>query len=1197
MPLAVRLTEQPGSIDNSSPLSLKRLQLPRMTSWRPFGYYAALLATTAGVLLKFGLGSKVLPGTYVTAYAAVLISAWYGGFGPGCLATVVSAAVAWGAFLGSAPTGLADIGVFVFRTVVFLVAGASTSWFTSQIQQFRRDLEARVEQRTAALSATQRRLLAEAEERQHAEQRFRSAFEYAPVGLALVGLDGRTFRVNRALCDMLGYSEQELLSFPVWAVTQPDDMMMTIDQLQRLVEGEIQRWELEKRFVHKKGHIVWGLSTGSLMRDSAGTPLYVISQLQDITARKQAEVALQEERNFASAVVDTVGALVGVVDCDGRIVRFNRACERTLGYAAAEVIGRCFWDLLPVAEEVGPAKAVFSLLLAGKWPHDYETYWLKKDGTRCWLMWSTAFLRDEQGTVRYVVGSGIDITERKQAEAALRASEERVQHAFDSAPIGMTLVGLDDAPLRVNPALCKMLGYSEEELLRKPVPEVTHPEDMEAAYRDRSRLLAGEVTSYQAERRYFHKLGHVVWAQLDVSLVRAPDGTPLYLVTQLQDITARKQAEQALRESEERFQNAFQYAPIGIALVGLDRRFLQVNRALCDILGYAERELLALPYTDLVHPEERTHAIADAARVIASEVPSYHSERRYLHKSGGVIHAGVNLSRLHDHLGNPVYCVFQLQDITDRKRAEEMLRQAHDELEARVTQRTGELEVANKRIVDLLESMTAGFLAVDFESRVTYLNRGGEQMLQMSRDAVIGKDVWEVFPGARSSPFGEEYEKVRSERVPADVEAYYPPYNRWIRAHIYPTPDGVCSLFEDVTERHSEESAVLSGILQALNANLDVAEAFPAIAAGLRDLTNCDFSGLALFAEEGEEVRTVALSPTGTPLGSNARLRLSDLPAAPTVRAGRPYFVADMATEIHVPIMRTFYEHGYRSSLNLPLRGTHRVTGMLSLNWRRPGAGNAAQLPLLGQIADAVALATEKHQLFEQVRLGHERLRALSHRLLEVQEAERRHIARELHDEIGQYLTGLKLVLESVERDGPELRRRLGEAQQLVEDLVARVRELSLDLRPAMLDDLGLLPALLWLFDRYTVQTGVRVNFEHTGLEGRLPHDVETATYRIVQEALTNVARYAGVREVSVRARAEHDALRLSVTDWGTGFQPKRVLAARLTGGLAGIRERVLLLGGSLAVDSAPGAGTRLSAVLPLPPRSEMPAGAAACSP
>ena len=195
----------------------------------------------------------------------------------------------------------------------------------------------------------------------------------------------------------------------------------------------------------------------------------------------------------------------------------------------------------------------------------------------------------------------------------------------------------------------------------------------------------------------------------------------------------------------------------------------------------------------------------------------------------------------------------------------------------------------------------------------------------------------------------------------------------------------------------------------------------------------------------------------------------------------------------------------------------------------------------------------------------------------------RDNIARELHDEIGQHLTGINLLLGTVDHLSVEgAVKRLKEVRVLVDGLVARVRDVSLDLRPAMLDDFGVLTALSWLFGRYTAQTGIKVTFKHGALQQRFRAEQETAVYRIVQEALTNVARHAGVDSVNVDAWADDGILGVSITDQGTGFDVDAVLANGITGGLAGLRERAMLLGGRLAVESRPGAGTRLIAKLPL---------------
>ena len=209
-------------------------------------------------------------------------------------------------------------------------------------------------------------------------------------------------------------------------------------------------------------------------------------------------------------------------------------------------------------------------------------------------------------------------------------------------------------------------------------------------------------------------------------------------------------------------------------------------------------------------------------------------------------------------------------------------------------------------------------------------------------------------------------------------------------------------------------------------------------------------------------------------------------------------------------------------------------------------------------------------------------LRALSHRLVEIQEEERRAIGRELHDQTGQSLTALKLSLDravsSPAENGGSI---LGEAQAVLQELMAHVRDLSLDLWPSILDELGLLPALLWHFDRYSAQTQVRVNFEHAGLQRDLAPHISTAAYRIVQEALTNVARHARVDEVRIRAWTDKNTLYVRIEDQGTGFDPATLGISR-SSGLKGIRERGLLSGGKVTIESAPGAGTTVIAELPL---------------
>jgi PAS domain S-box-containing protein len=273
-----------------------------------------------------------------------------------------------------------------------------------------------------------------------------------------------------------------------------------------------------------------------------------------------------------------------------------------------------------------------------------------------------------------------------------------------------------------------------------------------------------------------------------------------------------------------------------------------------------------------------------------------------------------------------------------------------------------------------------------------------------------------------------------------------------------------------------------------------------------------------------------------------------------------------------------------RSEVGVPIRVGSKILGVLDIQSAELDAFDEDDVLALETLANQIAIAVANAQLYEEARDAQERLQILSRRLVDVQEAERRHIARELHDEVGQVLTGLKLILDlSARLPSDRIRDSLSEAQSLVGELVTLVRDLSLDLRPAMLDDLGLLPALLWLYERYTSQTQVQVRFRHTCLEGRrFTSDLETAVYRLVQEALTNVARHARVGEVGVQIQADRDSMWVQIEDQGIGFVPENVLRTSSSSGLVGMHERVALLGGRLTIRSRPGSGTQLAAKLPL---------------
>jgi PAS domain S-box-containing protein len=353
--------------------------------------------------------------------------------------------------------------------------------------------------------------------------------------------------------------------------------------------------------------------------------------------------------------------------------------------------------------------------------------------------------------------------------------------------------------------------------------------------------------------------------------------------------------------------------------------------------------------------------------------------------------------------------------------------------------------------------------------------------------------------------------------------------------------------------------------------------------ARLRRALNADFTIVQLVDDERQVLYPRAMDGRTHERMAHMRIPLGKGVSGRVAQTGQPVIIDDLSKVDFVSGIEGVPPHEMldlvRSSMAAPLQIEGKVIGVVAVGSARPRRFTREELELLLLVADRAAPAVERARLMETVKTARDRLEALSRRLVEVQEAERAEIARELHDEVGQLLTGLNLMVEAEDLEAGSSH---GEIKRVVNELIARVRDLSVSLRPPMLDALGLLPALLWQIGRFEAQSRIQVAFRHANLDRRFPSEIETAAFRIVQEALTNVARHASVERIEVEVTVEATHLRAQIEDRGRGFDVDAALAGP-SSGLAGMRERARLLGGSLTIDSAAGSGTRLRLVLPLP--------------
>ncbi len=433
-----------------------------------------------------------------------------------------------------------------------------------------------------------------------ANEKLRAMIEASPLAIFHLDVAGIIQGVNPAAERIFGWRTAELLGGPLLMV--PEEQWQEVRTLfRRVCQGE-QLTGLELRRRRKDGAWIDVSISVAAIYDENGEVTGMVSLAEDITARKEAGAALRRERDFVTALLDTLGALVVVMDREGRIISFNNACEQTTGYSFREVQGKPFFDLFLVPEEIQGVKEVFKELSAGHFPNTHVNHWVTKEGNRRLISWSNSILKDEQGQVAYIIGTGIDVSGRKEAEAALAESEARFRAIFEGAAIGIALTDTAGRILAINPAFEKSLGYCFPDLCDKTFADLTHPEDLQVSLRHFEDMMAGGRDHYHLENRYICKDGKVMWCNLAVSLIRDAAGAPAFAVGMIEDITARKTAEEALGQERQRLFDLLEALPASIYLQGEDFTVRFTNRRCREIFGDAQNQKCYEAFHELPAP-------------------------------------------------------------------------------------------------------------------------------------------------------------------------------------------------------------------------------------------------------------------------------------------------------------------------------------------------------------------------------------------------------------------------------------------------------------------------------------------------------------------------------------------------------------------------------------------------------------------
>ncbi|HKS37219.1 MAG TPA: PAS domain S-box protein, partial [Verrucomicrobiae bacterium] len=569
------------------------------------------------------------------------------------------------------------------------------------------------------------------------EERFRRVFEDGPVGIVIGSPDLKILQVNRALCRILGYQERELVGLSFLDITHPEDAQRSLDQARKLFEGETRGYQLEKRYITKSREVIWVKVTVSLVRDSAGKPQYALGVVEDITERKQSEAAIALSEKRFRALIERSSDCIWLVNPAGEVLYdAEPATLRNLGYTKNEIVGRNALELVH-PDDLDRMRGLLADLIPNAGACFTAQYRQQhKDGSWHWMEGTATNLLGES-SVGAIVINARDITERKRAEEKLRQSEERFSRAFHASPVAISIATFKEGRfIDVNESFLGLLGYSREELVGRTALEL----GIWVKQTDRIPIMEqlqekGSVRDIESHFRT--RSGEIRESLASAELIKL-NGEPCILCL-VHDITQRKQAEEALRKSEERFQLIAHATNDTVWDWDLKTDEVWWNEGIKTVFGYSLEEVGhdGSWWDDHIHAEDKDRVLAGMHEVVQSGGRYWSSEYRYRRADGSYADVFDRGYVLLDDYGRPIRMIGAMMDITVRKRVERELAKARDEALESVRLKSEFLANISHEVRTPLNGII-GMTVLLQDSSLTPEQRSFSETIQASADALLG---------------------------------------------------------------------------------------------------------------------------------------------------------------------------------------------------------------------------------------------------------------------------------------------------------------------------------------------------------------------------------------------------------------------------------------------------------------------------
>lgn len=1011
-------------------------------------------------------------------------------------------------------------------------------------------------------------------ERQQTYQRLRFHIENTP--LAVIEWD-REFRVQSWSPQaeaMFGWHSEEVVGkrWSDWRFVLEEDRETVKEAAQRLLNGSEPRNSSPSRNLTKAGTVVYCEWYNSALVDEQGNVVSVLSLAENVTERKQIENRLREREQFLSSIYNGVEQAIFVVDVtpaqDFRYVDWNPTAAQVMGLRAAQIKDKTLEEVFD-SELAALARERFTLCLQRGTTIVREDYLPVAGGT--WWLHTFTPLRNEQGEIYRIVGTASNTTERKQLEQErdrllqrveehnrrledrvrertlelqqahrqLQQSERKFRGAFDTLAVGMTIVSVNGGFVEVNGALCRMLGYSETELLKLSFHEITHPEDLRAdpAF---EQMMVGEIPAYQAEKRYLRKDKQVVWGWLSMSLMRV-QGQPLYFIVQIQDISDRQRAEIQIRTSEARLAEAQRIAHIGSWEFELDTQKILWSAELFRIFGRdpAQGEPTYPQLVQLIHPDHRAPFQQAVERAIATGEP-YTFDLMIL-RADGVRYLESRGEAVFNLQGQVIKLVGTAMDITERQQANQALRESEE------------------RFRQLAENINAVFFVQSLENhqdRNLYVSPAYEKVWGHSVESVRQQpDSWlkSVHPNDRERVVASYAQQLEGEAFQEEYRIVRPDGGvRWILARTFPIRDRNGRVYrqvgiaEDITERKQAEIALaqklererlMMAIAQHIRHSLDLDDILATAVRDVQQLLGADRVSVFQVAPDGygRVVAEAVMPGQPTILGQEFPDERFPDEYYELYSDGHVRIVADVATDAIAHCIAEFLlELGVQSKLSVPILQGNKLWGVMTVHhcWETHRSWQPWELELLEELALQLAIAIGQSELYYQLQ------RELSQK--ERSLAEKEVLLKEVHHRVKNNLQIISSLLWM------QSRQVEGGALSLFKDSQSRIQTMALIheqlYQSADLAQIDFEQYLQMLMRSLLRSYGVReaIALDITVQAPPLTIDVALPCGLIVSELVSNAFKYAfpdrSTGKIGINFSTNADQLELQVSDNGIGL-------------------------------------------------------------